>query len=147
MSTRSPRTSVFAVVPFLAACFAVPIAAADTASTGSGRGPGIVVPDRLLSGRQGPDAPIEVRFVTAPDAAVDLASLRIWVLHSDGWVDMTGLLLRWPGVRVGGWGIHIDGGLLPAGEHQVRVSFHDVKGRAVDETKTIRIAMGGNGSF
>jgi hypothetical protein len=82
------------------------------------------LPDHLLTGSQREDAPIGVKFVTAPDTAVDLSTLR-----------------RLPGASVGGWGIHLDGGILPAGEHQIRVAFHALKGRAIEVIETIRITQ------
>ncbi len=141
--TRKIRRDIFACIPVLALLMGGHGAIAQPASGSPPRGPGIVVPERLLTGVIRSDAPIDVRFVTAPDAAVDLASLRVWVRQFNGWLDVTDMLLRTPGAQVGGWGIHLDGGLLPAGEHEVRVSFRDMKGRAVEETKTIRIAMAG----
>jgi hypothetical protein len=78
--------------------------------------------------------------VTAPDTKVDLGSLHVWVHKFVGWVDVTQRLLSHPQVRVGVWGIHLDGGVLPVGEHLVRVSFQDMRGRAVDAIRSIRIA-------
>jgi hypothetical protein len=118
-------------------------ASARTESGGSTGSPAIVVPECLLTGSQRPDAPIDVKFVTAPDAAVDLASLHIWVHRFIGWVDVTDRLMTHPHVRVSGWGIHFDGGVLAAGEHQVRLLFHDMKGRVAEATEIIRIAAGG----
>lgn len=138
-----PRALMYNVVVAGISAAALAIAAqgaiAETAS--SGRAPAILVPDCLLTGSQRSDAPVDVRFVTASDASVDLSSLRVWVHQFNGWLDVTDMLLRHPQVRVGGWGIHFEGGVLPAGEHQVRVSFHDLKGRTADETRTIRIAQ------
>jgi len=59
------------------------------------------------------------------------------------WIDVTDMLLRHPRVRIGGWGIHLDGGVLPVGAHQVRLSFRDTKGRAVEATETIQIMQAG----
>lgn len=142
MITRTLKSNiVLAGISAAALLIAARGAIAETASGGPARAPAIVVPDCLLTGSQRSDAPVDVRFVTASDASVDLSSLRVWVHQFSGWVDVTDMLLRHPQVRVGGSGIHFEGGVLPAGEHQVRVSFHDLKGRAVDETRTIRIAQ------
>lgn len=121
-------------------------ASARTDSDGSTGNPEIVVPECLLTGSQRLDAPVDVKFVTAPDATVDLASLHIWVHRFTGWVDVTDRLMAHPHVRVSGWGIHFDGGVLPAGEHQVRLLFHDMKGRVAEATEIIRIAAGGGPS-
>ena len=149
MISRSHRSNfILAGISAAVLLVAAHGAIAEAVSGGPARGPAIVVPDCLLTGSQLPEAPIDVRFVTAPGTSVDLASLRIWVHQFSGWVDVTDMLLRHPGVRVGRSGIHLDGGVLPAGQHEVRLSFHDTKGQAVDETKTIRIAQfGGGGSF
>lgn len=54
---------------------------------------------------------------------------------------MTETLLSHPHVQIGGWGIHLDPGVPPAGEHLVRLSFQDMKGRSVEAIETIRIAQ------
>lgn len=119
--------------------FAMSAAVARTDPDGLPRGPAIVLPDRLIKGGQTEDAPIDVRFVTEQDTSVDLDSLRIWVRKFIGWVDITGRLQRSPKAQIGLWGVHLDGGLLPAGEHVIRVAFRDTKGRLFDATETIRI--------
>ena len=107
--------------------------------------PTLVLPDRLVNGGQTEDKPLDVRFVTDPDTSVDLGSLRIWVRKFFGWVDVTGRLLHSPKAQIGLWGVHLEGGLLPAGEHEVRVAFRDTKGRLFDATETFRIiAQAGN---
>lgn len=102
--------------------------------------PAIILPDELVGSVQSADAPIDVRFVTEADTQVDLGSLHVWVHKFIGWIDVTERLLKHPQVRVGIWGIHLNGGVLPAGEHLVRLSLHDMKGRAVEAIQTIRIA-------
>ena len=125
--------------------FTVHAAVARTDFGGSQDGPAIVLPDRLVGGGQTEDAPIDVRFLTGADTSVDLGSLRIWVHKFFGWVDVTGRLLRSPKAQIGLWGVHLEGGLLPAGEHEIRVAFRDTKGRLFDATETIRIvAQGGS---
>lgn len=89
---------------------------------------------------QSADAPIDVRFVTEADTHVDLGSLHVWAHKFVGRIDVTQRLLQHPRARVGVWGIHLDGGVLPAGEHLVRLSLHDMNGRAVEAIQTIRIA-------
>lgn len=128
----------------IAVQFGVMLATAHTAhaQTETG-GPAIVVPDGLLAGGQRSDAPIDVRFVTAPDTPVDIGSLHIWVHKFVGWVDITDRLLRHPQVHVSSWGIHLEGGVVPAGEHLVRLALHDVKGRIAETTETIRIVQAG----
>lgn len=109
-------------------------------SVGARSSPAIVLPDRLVNGGQTEDAPIDVQFVTEADTSVDLGSLRIWVHKFFGWVDITGRLQHSPKAQIGLWGVHLEGGLLPAGEHVIRVAFRDTKGRLFDATETIRIA-------
>ena len=77
--------------------------------------------------------------MTAPDTVVDLPSLQIWLHQSLGWIDVTDRLPRHPQLHVDASDIHLDGGVLPVGEHEVRLMFHDMKGRAVDVTETNRI--------
>jgi hypothetical protein len=101
--------------------------------------PAIVLPDGLSTAGQRADAPIDIRFVTAPDAAVDLTSLHVWVRKLPGWIEVTDSLLRHPQVHVNESGIHFDAGVLPVGDHEVRLSFHDMKGRILDATGTIRL--------
>ena len=132
-----------ALAALLVAALLVAGHAASARTESDAGSPSIVVPECLLTGSQRPDAPVDVTFVTAPDAAVDLASLHIWVHKFIGWVDVTERLMTHPHVRVSGWGIHFDGGVLPAGEHQVRLLFHDMKGRVAEATEIIRIADGG----
>lgn len=115
------------------------VANARTEAGDLGGGPAIIVPDALVGGGQSADAPIDVRFVTEAGTQVDLGSLHVWVHKFIGWIDVTERLLRHPQVRYGVWGIHLDGGVLPAGEHLVRLSLHDMKGRAVEAIETIRI--------
>ena len=110
--------------------------AEPSASVGS---PTIVLPDGLRTSGQRADAPIDILFVTAPDTSVDLTSLHVWVHKLTGWIDVTNSLLSHPQVHVSGLGIHLDAGVLPAGEHQVRLSFHDLKGRVLDATEIIRL--------
>ena len=140
------RTGVIqAALVAAALLFTAHASLARTDSGGSQGSPAIVLPDRLLSGGQTEDAPIDVRFVTDPDTSVDLGSLRIWVRKFFGWVDVTGRLLRSPKAQIGLWGVHLEGGLLPAGEHEIRVAFRDTKGRLFDATETFRIiAQAGN---
>jgi hypothetical protein len=133
------RGSVHGAAVVAALFIAAHDAKAQTQVSGVAGGPAIVVPDGLLTGRQPADMPIDIRFVTAPDTAVDLSSLHVWVHKFIGWVEVTQGLLTHPHVQVHRWGIHLEGGVLPAGEHEVRVSFHDLKGRVVDATETIRI--------
>ena len=113
---------------------------AHTYSSGSPGGPAVVLPDCLLAGGQPANTPIDIAFVTAPDTSVDLASLHVWV-HTPlfGWVDATSRLLSQPQVYINPHGMHLDGGMLPPGEHRVRISFRDHRGRTVDATETIRI--------
>jgi hypothetical protein len=142
MTTRTHKSRIRVTAVLIAALFCAAHAAiAQTDSNGPAGSPAIVLPDRLLSGSQGPDAPIDIRFVTAPDTTVDLSSLHVWVHKLIGWVEVTDQLLTHPQVRINRWGIHIDGGVLPVGDHQVRLSFHDMKGRVLDATETIRIIL------
>ena len=135
------RTPVpFAALVVVALSVSVHAAVARTDVSNSAGGPAIVLPDGLLTGSQREDAPIDVKFVTAPDTSVDLGSLHIWVHKFLGWIDVTNRLAHHPRAYVGGWGIHLDAGVLPAGEHQIRVAFHDMQGRAVEAIETIRIA-------
>src|SRR5579859_6861730 len=94
--------------------------------------PAIILPDVLVGNVQGADAPIDVRFVTEADTQVDLGTLHVRAHKFVGWIDITQRLLEHPRARVGVWGIHLDGGVLPAGQHLVRLSLHDMKGRAVE---------------
>ena|SRR5579863_5598096 len=137
---------IFAAVLFIGSLVGTHAAVARTDSSGSADSPAIVLPDYLFSGSQRSDAPIDVQFVTASDTSVDLRSLHVWVHKMIGWIDVTERLLSHPQVHIGGWGIHLDAGVLPAGEHLVRLSFHDMKGRAVDAIETIRIAQAGGRS-
>ncbi len=130
------RSGFFAALPVLALILTGHAAVASTDSVG----PAIVLPDCLKNGSQLANTPIDVSFVTAPDTPVDLSSLHVWIHKFIGWVDVTDRLRQHPNVRVSGWGIHLDGGILPVGEHLVRVSFRDMKGRIAEATQTIRIA-------
>lgn len=135
---RSRRIiAVIAVIGSL--MIALTVSARAEAAKPDGR-PAIILADALVGSVQGADAPIEVRFVTEADTQVDLGSLHVWVHRFVGWIDVTQRLLRHPRVRVGVWGIHLDGGVLPAGEHLVRLSLQDMKERAVEAIQTIRIA-------
>ena len=126
------------LITVIAALLAGHSASARTEGGANGS-PTIVLPDSLVGGGQSVDAPIDVRFVTAADTQVDLGSLHVWVHKFIGWIDVTQRLLQHPQVRVGVWGIHLDGGVLPAGEHLVRLSLQDMKGRATEAIRTIRI--------
>jgi hypothetical protein len=140
MTTRTRIiSSIRAAVHAAALMVTAHTAMAQTVSSGPPGSPAIVLPGSLLSGTQPADAPIDIKFVTTPDTAVDLTSLHIWVHQMVGWVEVTERLLRLPQVHVSGWGIHLEGGVLPPGEHEVRLSFQDLKGRVVDATRTIRI--------
>lgn len=135
---RSRRIiAVIAVIGSL--MIALTVSARAEAAKPDGR-PAIILADALVGSVQGADAPIEVRFVTEADRQVDLGSLHVWVHRFVGWIDVTQRLLRHPLLRVGVWGIHLDGGVLPAGEHLVRLSLQDMKGRVVEAIQTIRIA-------
>ena len=131
------------VIGLITALGALVIAHAASARTEAdspdGR-PAIILPDALLGSGQSADAPIDVRFVTEAGTQVDLGSVHVWVHKFIGWIDVTERLLRHPQVRFGVWGIHLEGGVLPAGEHLVRLSLHDMKGRAAEAIQTIRIA-------
>jgi hypothetical protein len=137
-------STILAVIPVAAIFLAAHAARAQTNANGPAGSPTILLPDRLRTGSQQADAPIDIRFVTAPDTAVDLSSLHIWVRKTLGWIDVTDRLRTNPQVHVNVWGIHLDGGVLPVGEHQVRLAFHDMKGRAADATQTIRILRTGS---
>lgn len=140
LSGATGRTSLIQAVLVIAVLLcAMHTAIARTDPDGLPGAPTIVLPDRLINGGQTEDAPIDVRFVTEQDAPVDLGSLRIWVRRFIGWVDITGRLQHSPKAHIGLSGVHLEGGLLPAGEHVIRVAFHDTKGRLFDTTETIRI--------
>jgi hypothetical protein len=140
MCASTPKAGILPLAALLAAPLIISHGAvAQTPARGAAEGPAIELPNGLLTGGQRADAPIDIRFVTAPDAAVDLPSLRVWVHKLIGWIDVTDQLLTHPHVHVDKAGIHLDGGVLPAGDHEVRLSFHDLKGRVVDAMGTIRI--------
>ncbi len=131
------------IIGLVTAIGALVIAHAASAGTEAGNPdgrPAIILPHGLAGGGQSADAPIDVRFVTEADTQVDLGSLHVWVHKFIGWIGVTERLLQHPQVRFGVWGIHLEGGVLPAGEHLVRLSLHDMKGRAAEAIQTIRIA-------
>lgn len=130
---------VSAAVALAALMFGAPVAVAQTYSSGPPGSPSIVLPDRLVSSGQQADAAIDIKFVTTPDTTVDLTSLHIWWHRALGWMDVTDRLRSHPQVHVSLSGIHLDAGVLPAGAHEVRLIFHDMKGRILDATETIRI--------
>jgi hypothetical protein len=137
---RNPTlTAILAMTVAVGLLVAAPVASAHTYSSGLPGGPAIVLPNCLLAGGEPANAPIDITFVTAPDTSVDLASLHVWVHTLLGWVDATNRLLSRPGVHVTAHSIHLDGGVLPAGKHQVRISFHDQRGQIVEATGTILI--------
>ena len=144
VGTTAATRVIQAALVVAALLFTMHTASARTDAGGSQSSPAIVLPDRLVTGGQTEDTPIDVRFVTEADTSVDLGSLRIWVHKFFGWVDVTGRLLRSPKAQIGLWGVHLDGGLLPAGEHEIRVAFRDTKGRLFDATQTFRIIGQGN---
>lgn len=144
-SGATSRTGVIqAALVMVALLLSMQMAVARTDANTAQATPAIALPDRLVNGGQTEDAPIDVRFLTEADTSVDLGSLRIWVHKFFGWVDVTGRLLRSPKAQIGLWGVHLEGGLLPAGEHEIRVAFRDTKGRLFDATERIRIIAQGN---
>jgi hypothetical protein len=108
-------------------------------SNGSIDSPVVVLPDRLPHGGLPEDAPIDITFATASDTSVDLSSVRVWVHKFFGWIDTTNKLRSDVRVHISALGIHLDSGMLPAGEYEVRVSVRDMKGRLVEATGIVRV--------
>lgn len=143
--TKKPNI-VSAAVPLAVLLLTAPVAEAQTCCSGPPGSPSIELPRRLVTSGQQADTPIDIKFVTTPDTTVNLASLHIWLHRALGWIDVTDRLRSHPRVHVNGSGIHLDGGVLPAGAHEVRLIFQDLKGRTLDATETIHILPGGAAS-
>lgn len=75
--------------------------------------------------------PIRISFVTAPDAAVDLASLKVEVIKLVPF-SIVDRLRPYAGPQ----GIDVPGADIPKGRHTVRLSISDTKGRVGGCQKT-----------
>jgi len=138
--TAALRTAILILATLVGALFATPeTAPAKAFSNGSIDSPVVVLPDRLLHGGLPETAPIDIAFVTASDTSVDLSSLRVLVHKFFGWFDMTNRLRSDARAHISARGIHLDSGMLPAGEYEVWVSLRDMKGRLVEATGIVHI--------